>query len=67
MDAEGIDVYQKLYKILCSTGELKLKYPAIDSSCNWKSIKFTVDFTLLYCAVLQSSLGNWVLGYKVPN
>ena len=32
-----------------------------------KYIEFTVDFTLLYCAALPSSLGNWVLRYEVAN
>ena len=27
----------------------------------------TVDFTLLYCAKLRSSLGNWILGYEVAD
>ena len=50
---------------------LKIKKNSVEDELdiiaqNQKGI-FTVDFTLLYRAVLRSSLGNWVLGYELAN
>ena len=33
---------------------------------NWVFL-FTVNFTLLYYAMLRSLSGNWLLGYKLAN